>query len=124
MLTERENCRMCIDEYYNKYKGTYEQRVTGALNDFMSAFKQRGNDADFYDYTPHRKKLRRKAAISGIKKIKEHLSGVCDERTEEAFFIFTNLQIMRGGYNKAVDEGNVATLGAAIWMLDQLSLQI
>ena len=116
---------MWVNEILNRYKGTYEQRANSALKDlFTNVVKvQPGFNADHYDYTPYRAKRRRDAAVKGIKSIKRHLSDVCDEQTLEAFFVFTNSLIMRGGYNDAVDNWNLATLGAAIWILDQLTLQ-
>lgn len=115
---------MWIDKYTDKYKGPYEERLKKAAKDFARDFRSRfGSETDKYDYTPFREKRRRDVAEKGLASIKHHLRGVCDEQFLLESFVFTNFLIMRGGYNYAIDEGNVATLSAAIWVLDQLSLQ-
>ena len=115
---------MWIDKYTDKYKGPYEERLKKAAKDITRDFRARfGSETEKYDYTPFREKRRREVAEKGLNSIKQHLRGVCDEQFLVDSFVFTNCLIMRGGYNYAVDEGNIATLSAAIWILDQLSLQ-
>ena len=41
----------------------------------------------------------------------------------DAYFIFTNHLIMKGGYNYAVDRCNNTATAAAIWILDELTLE-
>ena len=115
---------MWIDKLTDKYSGPYEERAKKAAKELAAEFKRRvADDADEYDYTSFRAKCRRDATVNGIAKMKQHLHGCCDEHFLLDAFVFSNALIMRGGYNYAVDGGNLATLGAAVWILDQLSLQ-
>ena len=115
---------MWIDKLTDKYSGSYDERAKKAAKELLAEFRRKvGDDADKYDYTSFRAKCRRDATVNGIAKMKQHLHGCCDEHFLLDAFVFSNALIMRGGYNYAVDDGNLATLGAAIWILDQLSLQ-
>ena len=111
---------MLVNNFKNR-PGSYAQKV----KDCASAFKKMCEPAEreHYDYTPVRLKKRQDVAIGKISEAKRRLKGVCDENTIEAYFCLSNYLIMRGGYNDAADWNNEAALAAAIWILDQLSLQ-
>ena len=111
---------MFTDSFKN-LKGSYSQKVNRALSEFRDRLP--GDSRDYYDYTPVRFKKRRDTAIEEIGRVKEHLKGVCEDSLIEADFAFSNGLIMSGGYNYDIDCNNATTLSAAIWILDQLSLQ-
>lgn len=107
-------------EFWDK-KGTYQDKVKELMSFYKGSLP--GNKREYYDYTSYRFKKRSDATIKGITKAKEHLKDYCNNATIEAYFALGNTLIMRGGYNQAVDLNNKTTLSAAIWILDQLSIQ-
>lgn len=108
-----------IDVFDNP--GTYEEKVKEIASALLKSIPH--GDREEYDYTPVRRKKRTETIINYVSEAKKRLDGICENSTIEAYFAFSNLLIMKGGYNYAVDFCNETTLSAAIWILDQLSLQ-
>lgn len=76
----------------------------------------------YYDLTPFCESSRKKAVIKYTQEAKNRLHGVINDSQTEAYLAFTNTLICRGGYNASVDILNLTTLSAAIWILDNLSM--
>ena len=106
---------------FSSLKGNYSSRVKELYSRFKKniSLEQRED----YDYTPSLYKKRYETAINGIDNVKKHLAGICDDSVIEAYFATSNMLIMRGGYNYAIDYCNITALSAAIWILDQLTLE-
>lgn len=85
--------------------------------------KHVGKQQEHYDFTPVRYKKRRDATLRGILRAKEQLKDTGSQKQIERGFAYSNILIMRGGYNDTIDWMNATTLAAAIWILDQLTLR-
>lgn len=85
--------------------------------------KHVGKQQEHYDFTPVRYKKRRDATLRGILRAKEQLKDTGSQKQIKRGFAYSNILIMRGGYNDTIDWMNATTLAAAIWILDQLTLR-
>ena len=83
----------------------------------------KGNELEKYDYTPACCKKRANATEKGIKTARIKLQGSIPAANIDTYFIFSNHLVMRGGYNYAVDVCNNVATAAAIWILDELTLE-
>ena len=105
---------------FREIKGNYEAKVRYLFSQSKKQIPQ--EKYEHYDYTPSLFNKRVEATINGINTVKTQLHGTCSDSVLEAYFAFSNMMVMRGGYNEAVDYMNCASLSAAIWILDQLTL--
>lgn len=84
------------------------------------------NKSDFgledYDYTLFRMHKREKVTRKYLPYIEKNLTSSNNREDILTGFIFSNALIMCGGYNR-VDGYNHITTAAALWILDQLTLQ-
>ncbi len=110
-----------ISKKFQEQKGSYAQKVNRIIT--LSRQQVNNDEKEWYDYTSYCYKKRMDIAVNGIDEMKKQLRDVCEESEIEALFAFSNTLIMCGGYNGAVDSANVVAEGAAIWILDQLTLQ-
>lgn len=108
-------------EAYKSISGSYAQKVNVLMRHFGQS--EIGDQKAHYDYTGFCKKKRTDIALRGLEEIRSKLNGVCEPSVIEAYFVMGNILVMRGGYNSAVDRFNLIAVSAAIWILDQLSLQ-
>ena len=83
----------------------------------------KGNEFEEYDYTSACCKKRSNATEKGLKTARDKLKDTVPPANLDTYFIFANHLIMRGGYNYAVDRCNNTTTAAAIWILDELTLE-
>lgn len=79
-------------------------------------------DLESYDCTSYCLKHRRRANKKYLKEAEDVLSSVYKKEGIATEFTIVNTLIMNGGYNK-LDSMHHITAAAAIWILDQLSLQ-
>lgn len=124
MISDRVDCLIAS-------KGTYENNVkqqvqkwklyvANGLSNKDAAYNK--NSPVHYDYTPYCVRRRTEGILTGVKEARERLAGIMPPKEMEAWFAFANCTIMKGGYNEGVDYLNAATLSAAIWILDELTL--
>jgi len=109
-----------LSNSFREMKGNYATKVRSMFSHFKKSIPL--EKRDHYDYTQFSFDKRIDIAINGIDNVKAHLKGVCSDSELEAYFAVSNMLVMRGGYNHAVDYCNSASLAAAIWILDQLTL--
>ncbi len=111
-------------------KKTYSDRVDelarGFRKNLPSAAERstwKGNAKSYYDYSPFGENNRIAAIKAYVEEAKKRLHGIVSDAQIEAYFAFSNMLIVRGGYNASIDFLNLATLSASIWILDNLALQ-
>ena len=75
-----------------------------------------------YDFSYRAIQKRKKITLKYLKQAKTELSQGMNTDDFQKRFAATNGLIMRGGYN-VIDNNHYITTAAAIWILDQLSLQ-
>lgn len=105
---------------FQKQEGVYA-RMFDQYGELMK--KHVGKQQEHYDFTPVRYKKRWDATLRGILRAKEQLKDTGNQEQIERGFAYSNILIMRGGYNDTIDWMNATTLAAAIWILDQLTLR-
>ena len=93
----------------------------------IEAINQEGqkqeNIFEKYDLTSSCSKRRINGAVKGVKTAREELKGIIPQANIDAYFAFTNKLIMKGGYNYDIDRCSWTTAAAAIWILDELTLE-
>lgn len=110
-----------LGQDFRDKKGTYYQKINELLSCSVDFVEEKNRE--HYDLTHSRVNKRLEVAVNGLDKAKSHLNDVCDISSLEAYFAISNTLFMKGGYNDTVDDDNAVTLSAAIWILDQLTLQ-
>lgn len=83
----------------------------------------KGNEFEEYDYTSACCKKRATGTEKGLKTARQKLQDTIPVANIDTYFIFANHLMMRGGYNYAVDRCNNTATAAAIWILDELTLE-
>ena len=135
-----------VVETLKQYKGSYSEKVSAMMKGMKKQLKTEikesflenlgldvdavkeefsvtGNEQVKYDFTNNCCQKRINATVKNVSEAKRRLRGICSPTEIEAFFAFSNELIMRGGYNCTVDKYNAATIAAAIWILDELTLE-
>ncbi len=97
-------------QYYNDLKRGLHSRLS---YDFK----------DENDLTSARFAKRVKASLNALPELEERFSDVAEMDVLKKFFLTSNTIALNGGYNRFIDEENLTTMPAAIWILDQLVLQ-
>lgn len=99
---------------------TFRNKLTDDQSEIDSETEE--NPIVQYDYTSYCFKKRAEGTVLGVAEARKRLSDILPAAQLEAMFAYSNMMIMKGGYNCEVDRCNLTTLSAAIWMLDELLL--
>ena len=122
-------------DYFRNFTGSFEKKVAQMMKfmkdasatipygtDELSNIQSKNQLLEHYDFTNARMNRRIQATVKYRDKAVKLLADKLSQKEIEELFAYSNTMILRGGYN-AVDHNRFVTLAAAIWILDQLSLQ-
>ena len=122
-------------DYFRDFTGSFEKKVAQMMKlmkdsaatipygtDELSNIQSKNQLLDHYDFTTARMNRRIQATVKHRDTALKQLADKLSTKEIEGLFAYSNGLILRGGYN-AVDHNRFITLAAAIWILDQLSLQ-
>lgn len=122
-------------DYFLNFSGSFEKKVAQMMKlmkdscatipygaDELSDVQSKNQLLEHYDFTTARMNRRIQATVKYRDKAVKLLADKVSQKEAEELFAYSNGLILRGGYN-VVDNNRFITLAAAIWILDQLSLQ-
>lgn len=122
-------------DYFKHFTGSFEEKVAQMMKlmkdtyatipygtDELSNVQSKNQLQEHYDFTTARMNRRIQATVKYRDKAVKLLADKLSQKEIEELFAYSNGLNLRGGYN-TVDNNRFITLAAAIWILDQLSLQ-
>ncbi len=122
-------------DYFRNFTGSFEKKVAQMMKlmkdssatipygtDELSNIQSKNQLLEHYDFTTARMNRRIQATVKYRDKANKLLTDKLSPKEIDELFAYSNGLILRGGYN-TVDNNRFITLAAAIWVLDQLSLQ-
>ena len=122
-------------DYFRNFTGSFEKKVAQMMKlmkesvatipygtDELSNVQSKNQLLEHYDFTTARMNRRIQATVKYRDKANKLLADKLSPKNIDELFTYSNGLLLRGGYN-TVDNNRFITLAAAIWILDQLSLQ-
>lgn len=106
---------------FQNEKGSYSQKASNQLLSIRNRVPKKKRE--HYDFTSFAYRKRLDVVLNGVEELKKQLAGICEDTLIEAYFALTNSLFLRGGYYDTINVCNQVALSAAIWILDQLTLQ-
>ena len=122
-------------DYFRNLSGSFEKKVAALMQLYkesagnipygegeLEKIQSKNELLEHYDITTTRMNRRIRSTVKYRERAQKELRGLMPEKEIDGIFAHCNGLILRGGYNSA-DHNRFVTLAAAIWILDQLSLQ-